>query len=159
MDTTDWVRAFNEILGVQIDATRALADELEHEFRALLERDLQGLDDATATKRNCLESLERVDGERRTLVSTLAGNPEPAGLAGLLRRMDPSGRAADQWRVLTDLLDDCRLRNLRNGRLVALRRSNVLRSLSQLRGGPTTVTYDPAGLANAVSSRRDLARA
>jgi flagella synthesis protein FlgN len=158
MHAAEWVRAFNDLVGEQIAATRALAEQLEHEANAVLGHDLSRLDAVTSAKQGCIESLERIEAERRSLVSAFAGNPKPAGLARLLQDSDPSGHAVSLWEELTGLLEGCRQRNLQNGRLVALRRAHVLRSLAVLSGSSTAVTYGPAGITTAAPQQRDLAR-
>lgn len=159
MQNEDWVRAFNELLGEQIVATDALAAQLEQEARALLDRDLSRLDSVTSAKQGCIESLERIESERRGLVAALAGTPRPTELGNLLQKIDPSGEAHALWRELTERLEACRQRNLQNGRLVALRRAHVLRSLAVLGGNPPGATYGPAGLTTDAPQPRDLARA
>jgi flagellar biosynthesis/type III secretory pathway chaperone len=158
MQTGEWIRAFASLIKDQIAATRALAGRLEAEADALLQRDLGRLDAVTADKQRCIESLERIESERRALVSALAGRPEPADFLGLLRRTDDSGRLAAEWQELVTLLESCRARNVQNGRLVALRRAHLLRSLAILQGSPAAITYGPAGLASTGPRQRDLAR-
>lgn len=158
MEPGDWTRAFASLIDEQIAATRALASRLEDEARALLQRDLSRLDAVTADKQRCIESLEHIESERRALVSMLAGKPEPADFAALLQRTDGSGRLAARWAELVGLLEGCRERNVQNGRLVALRRAHVLRSLAMLQGSPPAMTYGPGGIASAGARQRDLAR-
>ncbi len=158
MDTGDWTRAFAGLIKDQIAATRALAGRLEDEGQALLQRDLGRLDAVTADKQRCIESLERIESERRALVSMLAGRPEPDDFVGLLRQTDGSGRLAAHWEELVGLLESCRERNVQNGRLVAVRRAHLLRSLAILQGSPAAITYGPAGLASTGARQRNLAR-
>jgi flagellar biosynthesis protein FlgN len=139
-------------------AARALAGRLEDEGQALLQRDLGRLDAVTAAKQHCIESLERIESERRALVSALAGRPEPDDFVALLKRTDGSGRLTALWEELVGLLESCRERNVQNGRLVALRRAHLLRSLAILQGSPAVITYGPAGLASPGARQRNLAR-
>ena len=109
-----WVRAFASLIQDQIAATRALANRLEDESQALLQRDLGRLDAVTADKQRCIEALERIESERRSLVSALTGRPEPADFLALLRQTDSSGRLAAYWEELVRLLESCRERNVQN---------------------------------------------
>ncbi len=158
MQPGDWTRALASLIKDQIAATRALAERLEDEAAALLQRDLGRLDAVTAEKQHCIESLEHIESERRALVSVLAGRPEPDDFVALLRRTDSSGRLAADWAELVALLQGCRERNLRNGRLVALRRAHLQRSLAILQGSPAAITYGPAGLTSTGARQRNLAR-
>ena len=158
METAAWIRAFASLIKDQIAATRALAGRLEDESQALLQRDLGRLDAVTADKQHCIEALERIESERRSLVSALTGRPEPADFLALLRQTDSSGGLAAHWEELVGLLESCRERNVQNGRLVALRRAHLLRSLAMLQGSPAAITYGPAGLASSGARQRNLAR-
>ncbi|MFO1406027.1 MAG: flagellar protein FlgN [Steroidobacteraceae bacterium] len=159
MDRAGWLSAFEQVIGEQIAAARALAGRLEDEARVLLERDLDGLDRVTAAKQACIDALERVETERRALVATVTGGSRAEGLEALLGRCDPSGRAIEGWRELAGLIEACRVRNAHNGRLVALRRSQVLRSLRMLRGQSAGGTYQRSGATESTVPGRDLARA
>jgi flagella synthesis protein FlgN len=158
METSDWTRAFASLIKDQIAATRALASQLEDEAEALLRRDLGRLDEVTAAKQHCIESLERIESERRALVAVLSGRPEPDDFVELLRQTDGSGRLVAHWEELVALLEGCRERNVQNGRLVAMRRAQLLRSLAILQGSPAAITYGPAGFASAGARQRNLAR-
>ena len=159
MQRSSLLQALEQVLGEQVAAARALESQLEDEARVLLERDLPGLDAVTAAKQSCIEGLERVDAERRTLLAAITDDAPAEALELRLRRIDPSGRATALWRELTARLEACRLRNAHNGRLVAMRRVQVQRALSLL-GGPGAggLIYGRQGIAAALP-QRDLARA
>lgn len=159
MKESDWLDAFRQVIDEQIVAALVLSERLADEARVLLESDLDGLDSVTAAKQESIAALERVEAERRSLMGMLAGSTRQAGHEEVLRNLDGSGHATERWNHLTALLEACRERNAQNGRLVALRRAQVVRSLSILAGGPRGgLTYGPHGTATQAIPRRDLAR-
>ena len=160
MQRSGWLRAFEQVIGEQIAAVCVLESRLEDEARVLLERDLDGLDAVTAAKQSCIDTLERAEAERRSLMAVATDGTPAEALDQRLVRVDPTGRAIALWRELTARLETCRLRNAHNGRLVAMRRVQVLRALSLLGGTDAGgLTYGRLGIAGASLPQRDLARA
>jgi flagellar biosynthesis/type III secretory pathway chaperone len=137
-------RRLEDVLDREIDVARSLAATLDAERTALTGDSPQAVEQKAAEKIRILESIEKLEAERRELWAA----PNTLGLAATV---------AERWRVLMELIAGCRSANEVNGYIVHVRQHQVQQLLDIVRGGPA-ITYSPQGktLAKAL---RALARA
>jgi flagellar biosynthesis/type III secretory pathway chaperone len=137
-------RRLEDVLDREIDVARSLAATLATERSALTGDSPQAVEQNAAEKIRILESIEKLEAERRELWTA----PNGLGLAATV---------AERWRLLMELMAGCRSANEVNGHIVHVRQHQVQQLLDIVRGGPA-VTYNPQGktLAKAL---RALARA
>jgi flagellar biosynthesis/type III secretory pathway chaperone len=137
-------RRLEDVLDREIDVARSLAATLAAERTALTGDSPQAVEKNAAEKIRILETIERLEAERRELWAA----PDSLGLAATV---------AERWRVLMELIAGCRSANDVNGHIVHVRQHQVQQLLDIVRGGPA-ITYSPQGktLAKAL---RALARA
>jgi flagellar biosynthesis/type III secretory pathway chaperone len=133
-----------DVLDREIAAARDLAATLAAEQAALTGHSPQAVEQKTAEKLQLLDTIEKLDAERRELCPT----PNAPGLATAV---------AERWRALMELAAGCRAANEVNGHIIHVRQHQVRQLIDIVRGGPA-ITYSPQGktLAKAL---RALARA
>jgi flagellar biosynthesis/type III secretory pathway chaperone len=108
---------FTAVLGEQVRCAEAMLATLARENEALVEGDHESLALATDAKTKLVDSLERLEAERRALG-------------------DPGDASTDQHRQqLHELIARCKAQNERNGTLLKARAENVRIALKTLRGG------------------------
>ena len=137
-------RRLEDVLDSEIQAARSLAATLAAERTALTGDSPAAVEQKAAEKTQILETIDRLEAERRALCAT----PDSPGLAATV---------AERWRALMELMASCRTANEVNGQIIHVRQHQIRQLIDIVRGGPA-VTYGPQGktLAKAL---RALARA
>ena len=137
-------RRLEDVLDREIEAARQLAATLAAEQAALTGDSPQAVEQKAAEKLQLLNSIEKLEVERRELCPTPGG----PGLAAAV---------AERWRALMEVVAGCRTANEVNGHIIHVRQHQVRQLIDIVRGGPA-ITYSPQGktLAKAL---RALARA
>ena len=137
-------RRLEDVLDREIEVARNLAAALAAEQAALTGDSPQAVEQKAAEKLQLLDTIEKLDAERRALCPT----PDGPGLAAAV---------AERWRALMELVAGCRTANEVNGHIIHVRQHPVRQLIDIVRGGPA-ITYNPQGktLAKAL---RALARA
>ena len=137
-------RRLEDVLDSEIQAARSLAATLAAERTALTGDSPAAVEQKAAEKTQILETIDRLESERRALCAT----PDSPGLAATV---------AERWRALMELMASCRTANEVNGQIIHVRQHQIRQLIDIVRGGPA-VTYGPQGktLAKAL---RALARA
>jgi flagellar biosynthesis/type III secretory pathway chaperone len=137
-------RRLEDVLDREIEVARNLAVTLAAEQAALTGDSPQAVEQKAAEKLQLLDTIEKLDAERRALCPT----PDGPGLAAAV---------AERWRALMELVAGCRTANEVNGHIIHVRQHQVRQLIDIVRGGPA-ITYSPQGktLAKAL---RALARA
>ena len=137
-------RRLEDVLDREIEAARQLAATLAAEQAALTGDSPQAVEQKAAEKLQLLNSIEKLEVERRELCPT----PSGPGLAMAV---------AERWRALMEVVAGCRTANEVNGHIIHVRQHQVRQLIDIVRGGPA-ITYSPQGrtLAKAL---RALARA
>ena len=130
----------NAVLGEQIRCAEAMLETLARENQALADGDHEQLGSATDTKARLVETLERLEAERRALT------PES------------DLPSSDEWQRLRELVSECKRRNQRNGTLLKARAETVRIALKTLRGSEPDL-YSPTGRAPARADARKLGTA
>ena len=137
-------RRLEDVLDREIEAARQLAATLAAEQAALTGDSPQAVEQKAAEKLQLLNSIEKLEVERRELCPT----PSGPGLAAAV---------AERWRALMEVVAGCQTANQVNGHIIHVRQHQVRQLIDIVRGGPA-ITYSPQGrtLAKAL---RALARA
>ena len=148
------VELFRRLLMQEIDCAQRLMALLDEERQALGGRDAQALEQVTEAKRALLaETEQRVAAHE----GFLSARRLPAGRAGTERFLSGLPKDAAErslWQRLQELAAACREANEVNGRVVALSRIRVQRTLELLHGQPDAgKTYGKAGQSQS-SARR-----
>ena len=137
-------RRLEDLLDREIELARALAATLAEEKTALTGTSPQAVEQTAADKVRILETIEKLEEERRALCAS----PTAAGIAATV---------IERWRALMELMAGCRTANEINGHIIHVRQNQVRQLIDIVRGGPA-VTYDPHGKTFA-RALRALARA
>ena len=137
-------RRLEDLLDREIELAGVLSATLAAEKAALTGDSPEAVEKNVAEKIRVLESLEKVDQERRALCDS----PTSPGLAATV---------VERWRRLMELMAGCRSANEVNGHIIHVRRHQIHQLIDIVRGGPS-VTYDPQGKTFA-KTLRALARA
>ncbi len=137
-------RRLEDVLDREVQAARSLAATLAEERTALTGDSPAAVEQKAAEKIQILETLDRLEAERRALCV----KPDSPGLAATV---------AERWRALMELMASCRTANEVNGQIIHVRQHQIRQLIDIVRGGPA-FTYGPQGktLAKAL---RALARA
>jgi flagellar biosynthesis protein FlgN len=109
-----------------------LQQQLQHEHDMLTANDVDGLERAGNARQESIAALLRIDDDRRDLCRALGRNPDQTGLAGLLQWCDPQGSLSTAYGKCSELAQNCRTQNDRNGVLVNARLNRVSGMLGML---------------------------
>lgn len=141
---TQDARHLEDLLDREITLARTLAATLAAEQLALTGQSAAAVEQNAAEKIRVLESIEKLEEERRALCAS----PLSAGIAATV---------VERWRALMELMAGCRTTNEVNGHIIHVRQHQIRQLIDIVRGGPS-ITYGPQGktLAKAL---RALARA
>jgi flagellar biosynthesis/type III secretory pathway chaperone len=137
-------RSLEDLLDREIELAGVLSATLAAEKTALTGDSPEAVEKNAAEKIRVLETLEKLDQERRALCE----NPTALGMAVTV---------VERWRSLMELMAGCRSANEVNGHIIHVRRHQIRQLIDIVRGGPS-VTYDPQGKTFA-KALRALARA
>jgi len=133
-----------DVLDREIELARALAATLAAERAALTGDSPATVEQNAADKIRVLQSIERLEEERRAL----HGGPVTSGLGATVM---------ERWRALMALMAGCRTANDVNGHIIHVRQHQIRQLIGIVRGAPA-VTYDSHGKTFA-KALRALARA
>jgi flagellar biosynthesis/type III secretory pathway chaperone len=151
METMDEMSAsLVAVLEEQIACAQAMLASLGRENDALVAGDAEGLNAASAEKAHLVDTLDKLEHERRALsdaIRAIVGDD-----AGANRADSPA------WHTLLGLIEQCKTQNQRNGALVKARSEQVRIALEALRGSEPTF-YEPGGLKPSLRSARELGTA
>jgi flagellar biosynthesis/type III secretory pathway chaperone len=137
-------RRLEDLLDREIELARILAATLADEKTALTGDSPETVEKNAAEKIRVLETLEKLEEERRALCASPAG----PGIAATV---------VERWRKLMELMAGCRTANEINGHIIHVRQHQIRQLIDIVRGGPS-ITYDPHGKTFA-KALRAIARA
>lgn len=137
-----------DVLTEQIDCAQAMLAALGRESDALADGEPERLNSAGAEKARLVETLERLEAERRSLVDAIGAE------VGRAARVT----AEPQWQSLLELVAECKARNERNGALLEARAHHVRAALELLRAAEPGV-YAASGRTPTSRSARSLGSA
>jgi len=141
---TQDARRLEDLLDREIALARDLAATLAAEQLALTGQSAAAVEQNAAEKIRVLESIEKLEEERRALCAS----PLSAGIAATV---------VERWRALMELMAGCRTANEVNGHIIHVRQHQTRQLIDIVRGGPS-ITYGPQGKTFA-KALRALARA
>jgi|SRR3984957_8036375 len=142
---TQDARRLEDLLDREIALARALAATLAAEQLALTGQSAAAVEQNAAEKIRVLESIEKLEGERRAMCPS----PLSAGLAATV---------VERWSALMELMAGCRTANEVNGHIIHVRQHQIRQLIDIVRGGGPSITYGPQGKTFA-KALRALARA
>jgi flagellar biosynthesis/type III secretory pathway chaperone len=142
--TPDARRHLEDLLDREIELAHSLSAALAAEQHALTGDSPAAVEQNAAEKIRVLESIEKLEQERRTLCAS----PLSEGIAVTV---------VERWRALMKLMAGCRTANEVNGHIIHVRQHQIRQLIDIVRGGPS-ITYDPQGKTFA-KALRVLARA
>jgi flagellar biosynthesis/type III secretory pathway chaperone len=149
-----------ELLGVELELTRELGEELGAEREAIASPRTGDLGQRVERKQRLLDRIEQLEGERARLLTTLGLSVEPAALADEFAQVDPSGRLSRVWTELMESAAECRRRNDFNAGLVSVSLRDIEQALRILRGQEAQPgLYDPRGQAVSSADARSFVKA
>jgi flagellar biosynthesis/type III secretory pathway chaperone len=124
-------RRLEDLLDREIELARSLSATLAAEQSALTGNSPAAVEQLAAEKIRVLQSIEKLEEERRKLCPA----PLNAGIAATV---------VERWRALMELMAGCRTANEVNGHIIHVRQHQVRQLIDIVRGGPS-ITYDPHG--------------
>jgi len=122
-----------DLLDREITAAQSLAQTLAAERAALTGNSPEAVKEKAAEKVAVLNSIEELEGERRTLWG--ASGADGADFGHIV---------AERWRALMELMAGCRKANDVNGHIIHIRQNQIRQLFDIVRGGAPT-TYGPQG--------------
>jgi flagellar biosynthesis/type III secretory pathway chaperone len=137
-------RRLEDLLDREIEIARNLAVTLAAEKTALTGDAPAAVEKKAAEKLQLLESIEKLEEERRALCAT----PAALGIAATV---------AERWHALMQLMAGCRTANEVNGHIIHVRQHQVRQLIDIVRGN-SPLTYGPQGK-TFTKALRALARA
>ncbi len=137
-----------------------LEQALEREGAALARRDLDGLHDAIAQKRQHVATLEQASQAQNALLRSHGYETNAHGMETCLRDWDQEGQLRSVWERLAEVMQNCRRLNQINGGVVESSRHRVEQAIQILRGGESPVdVYGPHGRSISNGHSRSIAQA
>ncbi len=160
MDSAHPLAALERLLQRQIELGERLLQCLDQERAALTEADTSAIEQSIGDKIDCLQVLERLEGQRQDLLLALGFTPDHNGMTACLARWDRDDRLVGHWQALLQNLGRCQEANRRNGALVHALRQQAESALAVLRGAdPAAGAYDASGSLHAeAGTTRTLGR-
>ncbi len=133
-----------DLLDREIELARSLAATLAAERTSLTGESPEAVERNAADKIRVLQSIEKLEVERRALYA----GPVNSGLGATV---------VERWRALMALMAGCRTANDVNGYIIHVRQHQIRQLIEIVRGAPA-ITYDSHGKTFA-KALRALARA
>lgn len=155
MHEINLLQRFNEDIGT----AQQLLQLIDAEFQALTDRDLPLLESILGSKQSLLALLHQHGGERHQALSSRQLSPDRAGLQALASQLPEGDEVLVRSDELGALLEQCKVANLRNGRLIRANQATVGSVLGILRGAETPSLYDSRGGATRIAQQRPLSQA
>lgn len=155
MHDINLLQRFNEDIGT----AQQLLQLIDAEFQALTDRDLPLLESILGSKQSLLALLHQHGGERHQALISRQLSPDRTGLQALASQLADGDEVVARSDELGALLEQCKVANLRNGRLIRANQATVGSVLGILRGGETPSLYDSRGGAARIAQQRPLSQA
>jgi len=133
---------------------------LSAEFEALGAQDVTALQRLAGEKLKCVETMDRLEQERRSIATSAGFDIESATMPALIDWCDEDASLARRWESLLQVAARCEQQNRCNGAISRVRQEQVRGALAILGGAPDAAqVYGPAGKESGGPSRRELAQA
>ncbi len=153
---------FDTLASQGIVVLKTLQTQLDIELQALQQRDLNALQQSTATRQQLLEQFAHLNTQRKQLLTGLGISDSPAGISqwfeGLPGGLRPAAEAI--WQEQQQVLEQITLLNRRNEQVLRHNNRNTEQLLTLLRGqNPRNTLYDAAGSKGQASAQTRLGKA
>lgn len=155
MNVTPLLDLFNEDIG----HTEQLLELIETEYHALGENDLTSLQDILAKKQPLLNILDQHGKNRTRLLQGMNFSADRSGLQMLAEQSEKGEELIQASERLSELLEHCKVANLRNGRIIRSNQQSAACMLDILRGSETPSLYDSTGGTAKIGNKRPLSQA
>ncbi len=158
----DCQRELADILSEEELCLSRLKTSLEQEQTALEKRRGEALEEAVQHKRAALEETARLHRRRSTLLKQYGFPDDEAGVLQCIERCNPSlsRELRPLWKRLHTLIEQCRDRNLVNGRILELNRTALQQTLAILTNGMQPVElYSSQGFSSRQKDSTPIATA
>ena len=147
------------ILDRSLECANRLLDLLRDERSALQSQDTEQLRAVTASKEQCVQRLESLEAERRSLCAAAGHGGNKAGMKDMLAWCDRSSAVTRAWNRLLQRIRQCDALNQTNGAVGRVRYEHVMSALAVLSGNSGGgALYGPEGEQTGRLERRALAR-
>lgn len=147
------------ILDRSLECAVRLEELLREEQTALERQEIEKLPPITASKETCVQCLQSLEAERRSLCAALGFGAGPAEMEKLLKWCDSGSAVSTLWSRLLVLAEQCESLNRTNGAVGRIRHDQVMSALVLLSGnGAATPQYRADGQESSRFQRRALAR-
>jgi flagella synthesis protein FlgN len=144
MHDNEFLQQLHDDLGI----AQQLLELIQAEFVALGERDLARLDQILSAKLPLISQLDQHGRQRSQILVSRQLTNDLQGLKLLA--------TSEQ---LSEQLEQCRVSNLRNGRIIRANQATVGSVLGILRGSESPNLYDSCGSTARIAQQRPLSRA
>jgi flagellar biosynthesis/type III secretory pathway chaperone len=154
--------AFDTLTRQGVAVLTDLQAQLEIEFAALSQHNLQELQQSTASKQLLLEQLAQTNAQREQLMTQLGYSATTDGMAQWLAALPEDLRPASEtlWQSLQQALEQIQRLNLRNEQVLRRNSRNNDQLLALLRGQNQRHTlYDASGGKGQLSAQNRLGKA
>jgi len=151
------------VVGESVYCALGLKDTLIEERDALQRQDSTAIIDAATRKKTCILKLEELENRRAELSEACGYSRSPGDMQSLARDLDDDASdpvLLDCWNHFIDVAHKCFDLNSSNGAIIRVRKTQIMNSLSAIRGGvDDDATYGPGGTEPVTDRARSLAEA
>lgn len=120
------------LLREQCERLDHLNELLQEEQAMLAGRDMERLPALLSRKVELLGAVESAESQRAAIADALGFDQDDAGMAALLETLPDPEAARSDWRQILAALQECRILNETNGRLIQKQQTGVQRTLELL---------------------------
>ncbi len=148
------------LLSNEIDCLQQLLGILKQEYEALLNADIEALEQATAAKNLALAAQAEITQSRRNMTIQASFSATNEGLQQLIATCENQQELTASFSRLTALAQQCQTTNRSNGRLILQKQQQARGALDIIRQtDPNTPTYSVEGMATDSQDTRTLGKA
>jgi flagella synthesis protein FlgN len=155
MHDNEFLQQLHGDLGI----AQQLFELIQAEFVALGERDLARLDQILSAKLPLISQLDQHGRQRSQILVSRQLTNDLQGLKQLAACSTLGEELLATSEQLSQQLEQCRVSNLRNGRIIRANQATVGSVLGILRGSESPNLYDSCGSTARIAQQRPLSRA
>lgn len=148
------------LLSNEVDCLDKLLGILRQEYEALLNADIEALEQATAAKNHALAAQAEIIQSRRSLVIQTSFSDTNEGLQELIASCDNQQELSASFSRMSSLAGQCQTINRSNGRLILQKQQQARGALDIIRQtDANSPTYSGQGTTTASQDTRTLGKA
>jgi len=134
------------ITRTDVELAEQLLTLLEEEFQALAQRQLEVLENLLGTKQILLKQLDQHAQQRSTVLRSAGLTNDLAGLERYAAGIAEGAELLTVSARLSELIEECKQRNVRNGQIIQANQIGTSRVLNLLQGNSSTpMLYNSRG--------------